>query len=269
MEKPGRYQDVYFTRTWEDTPIPTSAPASWGFKKHLRGNKKAAVPTEQLGAGQINKILIYVGILFSCLAGGADPLQGVSSLSTTAHLFLRDPHGPAQGNTCSKSCACAVKLIKDQSAMSNCKLECLSPQRLFIIQDSCANTWPQGPGPAACPAALRFPLPTSSIAFATAHPCISQVCLLTVSLGLCICYSCCLEHQSCTSSPTCPVPLAGCPDPTKMGEALPLCSPLAQHPDSVYNDSLFITDSASRGCLAFSKHTIPSFHLSVLHLFVH
>lgn len=147
MEKPGRYQDVCFTRTWEDTPIPTSAPASWGFKKHLRGNKQAAVPTEQLGAGQINKILIYVGILFSCLAGGADPLQGVSSLSTTAHLFLRHPHGPAQGNTCSKSCACAVKLIKDQSAMSNCKLECLSPPKALhnsglLCKHMAPGAWP-------------------------------------------------------------------------------------------------------------------------------
>lgn len=81
MEKPGRCQNFYLTRTGKVTPPPPLPGPSWGFKKHVRGSETAAVPTEPLGAGQQSKILICLGILFLCLAGGAGREACVSPFS--------------------------------------------------------------------------------------------------------------------------------------------------------------------------------------------
>lgn len=71
MEKPSRCQNgVLHKDTERHPPLPRPGP-SWGFKEHLRGSEMAAVPTEPLGKGRKNKILICSGILCLGLAGWA------------------------------------------------------------------------------------------------------------------------------------------------------------------------------------------------------
>ena len=112
------------------------------------------------------------------------------------------------------------------------------------------------------PTCLSSPLPTPAL------PCCCTSCssltrLPTVPLGLCTCHSRCMEHPSCPSPPTHEIPLDVHPAHLRMGRRLLSVPHNCSTRDSLSCDFLIIT--ASRGCLAFSEHIIPSFLPSFRH----